>query len=83
MAKKTACSITRADFNAHAQPLEVTIAGIPMVADVKEFSTGSLGWNTNTKVTLRVGEKPVNVQVGLNITIVGSKELPRDGGDGG
>ncbi len=77
MAKKSTCSITRAEFNRDAQPIDILIGGIPFVADVKEFSTGSLGWNTNTKMMLKVGEKSVNVQIGLNITIVGSKELPQ------
>ncbi|MGE0759937.1 MAG: hypothetical protein AB7F89_04815 [Pirellulaceae bacterium] len=77
MAKKTTCPVTREEFTQHAQPLEFAIAGVPLVAEVKEFSTGSLGWNTNGKITIKVGEKLVSVQVGLNLTIVGSKELPR------
>jgi hypothetical protein len=73
---KTACSISRADFRESAQPVEITINGVPFVADVKEFSTGSLGWYLNGKSTVKVGDKPVSVQIGLNLTIVGSKELP-------
>ena len=72
---KTHCSVTRAEFHAHAQPIEVTVNGVPMLADVKEFSTGSLGWYLNGKSTVRVGDKPVTVQIGMNLTIVGSKEL--------
>lgn len=49
-----------------------------MTADVKEFSTGSLGWYLNGKANVKVGEKSVSVQIGLNLTIVGSKELPKD-----
>ena len=48
-----------------------------MLADVKEFSTGSLGWYLNGKTIVKVGDKPVTVQIGLNMTIVGSKELPK------
>ena len=80
MAKKTTCPVTRSEFVDKAQPIEYAIAGVPLVADVKEFSTGSLGWNTNGKITLKVGEKNVAVQVGLNLTIVGSKDLPKDSG---
>lgn len=76
---KTVCPITRADFNNNAQAVEVTINGIPMQAEVREFSTGSLGWYLNGKVSLKVGEKSVPVQIGLNLTIVGSKELPQKG----
>ena len=42
---------------------------------MKEFSTGSFGWNLNTKVIVDVGGQPVNVQVGMNLTVVGSKDL--------
>jgi hypothetical protein len=83
MAKKSTCNVTREEFAQNAQPIEYSLAGVPLVAEVKEFSTGSLGWNTNAKVTLKVGEKMVNVQVGLNLTIVGSKELPRNSSGGG
>ena len=27
---------------------------------------------------LRIADKPVSVQIGLNLTIVGSKELPKE-----
>jgi len=78
MAKKTLCPITRADFRTRAKPVTVTIAGVPLVAEVKEFSTGSLGWYLNGKTTVDVDGTPVSVQIGLNLTIVGSKELPPD-----
>ena len=74
---KTTCAITRAEFHQHAKPVEITIAGTPMLVDVKEFSTGSLGWYLNGKTPVKVGDKMVNVQIGLNMTIVGSKELPK------
>lgn len=77
---KTTCPITRAQFREHAQPVEVVINGIPMTADVKEFSTGSLGWYLTGKTNLKVGEKSVSVQIGMNLTIVGSKDLPPDAG---
>ncbi len=75
---KTNCPITRADFEANAQPVEITINGIPMVADPKSFSTGSLGWYLNGKQSIKVGDKSVSVQIGMNLTIVGSKELPTE-----
>jgi hypothetical protein len=78
MAKKTTCPITRPDFRAKAKPVAVTIGNVPLSAEVKEFSTGSLGWYLNGKTTVDVGGTPVAVQIGLNLTIVGSKELPRD-----
>lgn len=74
---KTSCPITRDEFRQHAQAVEIVINGVPQLADVKEFSTGSLGWYLNGKTTIKVGDKPVSVQIGLNLTVVGSKELPQ------
>jgi hypothetical protein len=80
MAKKSSCPITRAQFRAKAQPIAVTIGDQRFAAVVKEFSTGSLGWNINAKVTVEIDGVHVPVQIGLNLTIVGSKELPPDEG---
>ena len=77
MAKST-CSVTRAEFINEAKPVEITVNGIPMTAEVKEFSTGSLGWYLNGKTNVKVGDKSVSVQIGMNLTIVGSKELPKE-----
>jgi hypothetical protein len=75
---KTTCPITRQQFRDGAKPVSVTIDGQSLTATVKEFSTGSLGWYVNGKITLDVNGVAVPVQVGLNLTIVGSKELPSD-----
>ena len=75
---KTSCPVTRAEFIQNAQPVEVVINGVPLVADVKEFSTGSLGWYLNGKTTIRINDKPVSVQIGMNLTVVGSKDLPKE-----
>ena len=77
MAKKTSCPITRQQFK-HAKPVTVVINDQRLDAEPKEFSTGSLGWYLNAKVTLEVEGVRVPVQVGMNLTIVGSKELPKD-----
>jgi hypothetical protein len=76
MAKKTSCPITREQFREKAKAVAVQIAGSNLIADVKEFSTGSLGWYLNGKVNIEVDGTPVSVQIGLSLTIVGSKELP-------
>ena len=78
MAGKTTCPISRKQFAESAKPVEVVIEGNKMLAVNREFSTGSLGWNISNKMTLMVGDTAVTVQVGLNLTIVGSKELPKD-----
>ncbi len=74
---KTNCSVSRAEFHQAAKPVELTINGVPMQAEVKEFSTGSLGWYLNGKTTIKIGDKNVTVQIGMNMTIVGSKELAK------
>ena len=78
MAKKTNCPITRAQFRAKAKNLTVTIGEQKFDALAREFSTGSLGWNISSKMILEIDGVPVPVQVGLNMTLVGSKELPND-----
>lgn len=75
---KTTCPITREQFKTAAKAVTVKIGESALLADVKEFSTGSLGWYLNGKTTIEVAGKPVTVQIGLNLTIVGSKELPKE-----
>lgn len=72
------CPVTRQEFREGAQAVKVVINDIPMMAEVKEFSTGSLGWYLNGKTVIDVGGKQVSVQIGMNLTIVGSKDLPKD-----
>ena len=79
MAKKTTCPITRGEFRSKAKPMSAVINSVPLQAEVKEFSTGSLGWYLNGKTSVEIDGKMVSVQIGLNLTIVGSKELPKDG----
>lgn len=75
---KSACPLSRAQFMEKAEPLKVSINGQEMLAEVKSFSTGSFGWYLNGKTTVAVDGKAVSVQIGMNLTIVGSKEAPRD-----
>lgn len=74
---KTNCPITRKQFEDGAKAVNVTINGATMLAEPKEFSTGSLGWFLNGKTVIEVDGVPVTVQVGMNLTIVGSKELTK------
>jgi hypothetical protein len=75
MAIKTTCPISRADFLAKAEPLKIDINGFPMIAEPREFSTGSFGWYVNGKATQTIDGKAVSVQVGMNLIVVGSKEV--------
>lgn len=78
MAKKTTCPITREQFRQHAKPVIIQIGDDKLEADVKEFSTGSLGWYLNGKTKIEVDGVRVAVQIGLSLTIVGSKELAHE-----
>ena len=78
-ANATKCPISRGEFREHAVALPVCIGEqLPLDAEVKEFSTGSLGWYLTHKVDVVINGKRCKVQVGVNLTIVGSKELPQD-----
>lgn len=77
MAKmKTICPISRDDFKSQAPILEISIGDRKFKAMPREFSTGSLGWYVNDKMDVEIAGKPVTIQLGLNLTVVGSKELP-------
>lgn len=71
---KSECNISRGQFRLGAQPIQVIVNGVPLTAIPKEFSTGSLGWYLNGKMTVLIGGVPVKCQIGCNITVVGSKE---------
>lgn len=73
-------AITRESFLETAKPIALKIGDYPITADVKQFSTGSLGWYGNSKIVLPVGDESVRVQIGLTITVIGSKTLPGKGG---
>jgi hypothetical protein len=77
--KKTECPISRATFKAKARPVTVVINGQTFGAYPKrDLDSGSLGYFLNDKITIEVDGVPVKVQIGLNLTVIGSKELPAD-----
>ncbi|HUS65520.1 MAG TPA: hypothetical protein VMZ28_13305 [Kofleriaceae bacterium] len=75
---KSPCPVTRTQFVEKAEPLKVMVNDKELTAQVKEFSTGSFGWNVNEKMTIMVDGKALSVQIGMNLTVVGSKEAARD-----
>ena len=75
---KSPVPVTLKQFQEKAEPLKVVINGQEMLAEVKAFSTGSFGWNINGKMTITVDGKPLSVQIGMNMTVVGSKEAARE-----
>ena len=74
---KSPCPISKTHFTEKAEPIKLVINGQELVADKKEFSTGSFGWFFNGKISVAVDGKPLSVQVGLNLTVIGSKAAER------
>ncbi|HVO30401.1 MAG TPA: hypothetical protein VMV18_06685 [bacterium] len=74
---KSPCPVSKTQFLEKAEAVKVVLNGNEMLAEKREFSTGSFGWYLNGKTTVMVDGKPLNVQVGLNLTVVGSKEAER------
>lgn len=72
---KTPCAIGRKEFKDNAQAVNFEIAGTPVTAEPREFSTGSFGWYFTGKVNIVVNGKSLPVQVGCNLTVVGSKDV--------
>jgi hypothetical protein len=66
--------MAKSEFLTQAVALPVSIADQPHAADPKRFSTGSVGWNINGKVTVMVNGQPVRCQCSMNLTAIGSKE---------
>ncbi len=75
---KSPCPVTAAQFVEKAEAVKVTINGQEMLAEVKSFSTGSFGWYINGKTVITVDGKALSVQIGMNMTVVGSKEAARE-----
>jgi len=74
---KSPCPVSLTQFQEKAEPVKVVINGQEMLAEVKAFSTGSFGWYINGKTVITVDGKALSVQIGMNMTVVGSKEAER------
>src|SRR6476646_1703471 len=68
---KSPCPLSKTQFLEKAEAAKVSIGGNEMIADKREFSTGRFGWYYNGKTTIRVEGKPLSVQVGMNLIVVG------------
>jgi len=67
--------MTKSNFISTATPLAVQIAGQPVVAAPKKFSTGSVGYFLNGKIDVRLPDgTTVKLQVSASLTAIGSKE---------
>ena len=70
-------SMTKAEFVANTPAIEVLIGGVKVKVDVREFSTGSVGFRFDDKVpyTLPDGTKG-ELSCSGNIVLIGSKKMP-------
>src|SRR5262249_1201526 len=73
--RTTTCTLARAQFAGTAKPVTVAINTHQLSASPKEFSTGSCGWYANGKVQMVVDGMPVQCQVSLSVTVIGSKRV--------
>jgi hypothetical protein len=68
-------SITREEFREHAEPILVKLGDMALEAQPKEYASDSLGWSANEKRYIDLNGKRVQVQIGINVTVIGSKLL--------
>ena len=76
---KSPCPVSKTQFLEKAEAVKLTIGTNELIADKREFSTGSFGWYVNQKATITVDGKALSVQVGSNLIVVGSKEAAKEG----
>ena len=72
------CGITRQEFENEAEDIEIWLDGdgVSITARPRFYPSGSLGWFAGGRARVQVGGRTVVVQVTMNLTIVGSKQLP-------
>lgn len=60
-------------FEANAEKLSVDVLGNIATGEARSFTSGNRGWHVGGKVEVMVGKKKLWAQLGLNLTILGSK----------
>lgn len=73
--KKTECKIKRTHFLKEGGTKKFVIDGQEILAEAREFSSGSFGYFTNGKVTIEVDGIPVKCQLSISLVVVGSKDV--------
>lgn len=68
--------VGRKMFKEKAKALKLVIEGQEKLAEAKTFATNSYGWQFNDKMDVMIDGVKVRVQIGCNIIIIGSKEMP-------
>jgi hypothetical protein len=72
--------MTKEQFGQSAKLLRILIDESPIFAFPKRFSTGSIGWNANGKTQIVVNGEALEVQIGINLTVIGTKNQPSKNG---
>lgn len=69
-------AISRDDFLANAEPIEINIAGYPVVVDPRVFSSGSYGYGVvgaPPKIQIKLGKTVVDLCLSLSLVVSKSK----------
>ena len=74
VAKLQANAMKSKHFESQAQPLTVEVLGNIATGEARSFSSGNKGWYLGGKIEVTVGKKKLWAQLGLNLTILGSKQ---------
>jgi hypothetical protein len=74
--KKYECPISAAQFMEKATDLQIKVGPHTINAKPKQFKPGSFGWHTSDKQKIMVGEHELLCQIGINMSIVNSKNAP-------
>lgn len=61
-------------FEANAETLTVDVLGNVLTGEPRSFASGNRGWHLSGKIEVMVGKKKLWAQLGLNLTISGSKK---------
>lgn len=73
LGKAQASAMTVRAFEKAAEPVSVSVFGNVATGNPRSFTSGNRGWYMGGKIPIKVGTKVLWAQLGLNLTIVGSK----------
>ena len=74
--------MTKDQFGQAAKPLRVLIDESSILAKPKRFKKGSVGWYANGKTQIVVNGEALEIQIGVNLTVIGTKDEQAKEGKG-
>ncbi|KAK3241220.1 hypothetical protein CYMTET_48994 [Cymbomonas tetramitiformis] len=72
--KIQASAMSGKQFESKAETLNVDVFGNIISGPPRTFTSGNRGWYAGGKIEIQVGGKKLWAQVGMNVSIIGSKE---------